>query len=239
MDNMAVGFARPQEDEFALCGIGLPSPYLSIAFPGRPPQDPEYLDFDRVPAEQVDAWQQGLARFLKRVALKRPGRIVLKSPAHTARLPALVRAFPDARFIHIVRDPYEVFPSTLHLWKSLQEAWAIAPGPCPWLREHVLQSFVRMYAAFDRGVALVPRDHLVHTTYEDLVARPLVELQRIYSHLGLGDFDRVRPSVERYLDGLKDYKRNEFKTSREDIDAVTQHWGHIVTRYGYPLKTGV
>ena len=27
--------------------------------------------------------------------------------------------FPDARFVHIVRDPYVVFSSTVNLWKSL------------------------------------------------------------------------------------------------------------------------
>ena len=39
MDNMAAGWDRPQEDEFALCMLGQPSPYLTIAFPNRPPQD--------------------------------------------------------------------------------------------------------------------------------------------------------------------------------------------------------
>ena len=37
MDNMAAGWDRPQEDEFALCMLGQPSPYLTIAFPNRPP----------------------------------------------------------------------------------------------------------------------------------------------------------------------------------------------------------
>src|SRR5438874_971661 len=39
MDNMAAGWDKPQADEFALCMMGQPSPYLTIAFPNRPPQD--------------------------------------------------------------------------------------------------------------------------------------------------------------------------------------------------------
>src|SRR5204863_6827505 len=39
MDNMAAGWDKPQEDEFALCMLGQPSPYLTIAFPNHPPQD--------------------------------------------------------------------------------------------------------------------------------------------------------------------------------------------------------
>ena len=44
MDNMAAGFDRPQEDEFALCMLGELSPYLTIAFPNQGPQYADYLD---------------------------------------------------------------------------------------------------------------------------------------------------------------------------------------------------
>ena len=40
MDNMPAGWERPQEDEFALCMLGQPSPYLAIAFPNNPPCEP-------------------------------------------------------------------------------------------------------------------------------------------------------------------------------------------------------
>ena len=43
------GFDRPQEDEFAMCMLGQPSPYLTIAFPNRPPVCQEYLDMEGVP----------------------------------------------------------------------------------------------------------------------------------------------------------------------------------------------
>src|SRR5262249_37202264 len=46
MDNMRAGFDRPQEDEFALCMLGQGSPYLTIAFPNRPPQGQAYLDLE-------------------------------------------------------------------------------------------------------------------------------------------------------------------------------------------------
>ena len=48
MDNMAVGWDRPQEDELALCLLGEPSPYLTMAFPNHPPQDQDALDLERL-----------------------------------------------------------------------------------------------------------------------------------------------------------------------------------------------
>ena len=119
MDNMAAGWARPQEDEFALCMMGQPSPYLTIAFPNRPPQFSEYLDLQNLPPRAVARWQRAYLGFLRRLTFKDPRRLILKSPPHTCRIKLLLELFPDARFVHIVRDPYVVFPSTVNLWKSL------------------------------------------------------------------------------------------------------------------------
>ena len=47
-DNMVAGWDRPQEDEFALCNMGIPSPYLTAAFPNRPPQYEQYSDMQGV-----------------------------------------------------------------------------------------------------------------------------------------------------------------------------------------------
>lgn len=44
-------------------------------------------------------------RFLKQITYLRPKRIVLKSPTYTGRIRVLQQMFPDARFVHIVRDP--------------------------------------------------------------------------------------------------------------------------------------
>ena len=117
MDDMRAGWDRPQEDEFALCNLGVPSPYLAWAFPNHGPVSDEYLDLRSLPAAEREAWKRAWRMFVQRVALVRSGRIVLKSPTHTARVRTILEVFPDARFVHIVRDPLVLFPSTVRLWK--------------------------------------------------------------------------------------------------------------------------
>ena len=102
---MASGWDRPQEDEFALCNMGVPSPYLTISFPNRPPQCDEYLDLAGLSPRRRERWKRGLMWFLKCVTLRQPKRIVLKSPQHTCRVKTLLEMFPRARFVHIVRNP--------------------------------------------------------------------------------------------------------------------------------------
>src|SRR5207244_917093 len=57
MDHMKAGFDRPQEDEFALCMLGQPSPYLTIAFPNHPPQCQEFLDLESIRPGQLRSWK--------------------------------------------------------------------------------------------------------------------------------------------------------------------------------------
>src|ERR1700676_4776681 len=55
MDEMAVGFDRPQEDEFALMNLGAGSPYIEWAFPNRGPHT-EFLTLETLPAERRENW---------------------------------------------------------------------------------------------------------------------------------------------------------------------------------------
>jgi Sulfotransferase family len=128
MDNMPVGWDRPQEDEFALMNLGLGSPYEVVVFPNRRRARHPFLDMSGLTPEQIEAWKAGFLSFLQQVnlrskkeqvSLEGARRIVLKSPYHTARLHILREMFPEAKFIHIVQDPCEVFPSTVQLWRAM------------------------------------------------------------------------------------------------------------------------
>ena len=47
-----------------------------------------------------------------------PIRLVEKSPRNTLRVPFLRRLFPDARFIHLVRDPRSNVASIYRAWRT-------------------------------------------------------------------------------------------------------------------------
>src|SRR4029453_3325528 len=65
MDNMEAGWDKPQEDEFALCMLGAPSPYQQIAFPQNSPPGPDSLDLDGLPRAERERWKQAFDTFLK------------------------------------------------------------------------------------------------------------------------------------------------------------------------------
>ncbi len=233
MDNMKFGSLRPQEDEFALCNMGVPSPYLTIAFPNRPPHYPEYLDLEGVPPQELARWKRTLVWFLRCITLRDPRRIVLKSPPHTARIKVLLELFPDARFVHIVRDPYVIFPSTLKTWHSLYRRDGLQVPKFKGLEEDVFKTFVRMYEAFERDRPLIGPKRFCEIRYEDLVADPIEQMRSIYRQLELGEFDQVLPELEEYVADQQGYQTNHYEISAETRAEIGRRWGSFIEKYGY------
>lgn len=234
MDDMAAGWERPQEDEFALLTLGLPSPYRRIAFPNNPPVDEAYLDFEGVPEEAVQEWLQRLRSFLIAVSMSTGRPLIIKSPTHTGRIARLAREFPEAKFIHITRDPRELFPSTCRLWRSLDDVQALQKPNHQQLEKYVVDCLRRMYGAFQSQRDQIDAHRLVDVRYEDLVNDPVATLRRIYETLRLSDFDTVQPTIEAWVESEhKGYKPNKHQLPADKEAMILSAWGDYFERYGY------
>ncbi len=233
MDDVATGWSRPQEDEFALANMGAPSPYRRMAFPNSSSNQPEGLDLSLLPTIEVAVWQRTMRRFLRLLAVRDPRRPVLKSPPHTARMGMLLEMFPDARFLHVVRDPFVVFPSTMRLWRSLHAVQSMQVDAGDRLEEYVFAAFEEMYAAFERDRSLVPADRLYEIRYEDLVADPVARMQDVYEKLSLGDFQRMRMPFTQLATSMKHYRTNTYQNDPRIVAEVSRRWKPFLDRYGY------
>lgn len=233
-DDMPFSLDSPQEDEFALCNLGIPSPYWTMAFPNHPPQCQQYIDMEGLTPSERERWKQGLFRFLQAVTYATGKRLVLKSPAHLGRIRVLLELFPQAKFVHIYREPLSVFASTMNLWRRFYRDQGLQRPTYEGLEEYVLETFNRLYRAFERDRPLLGPGQLAEVRFETLVANPLGELERIYRELDLGSFELARPGIEQLLEGRKDYKPNRFTIAEEVRQKVREHWGWFAVKYGYP-----
>lgn len=235
MDNVAVGVDRPQEDEFALANLGLKSPMLSMAWPRHGPQDMDYLDLSTLDAEARSLWDRTFLWFLRRLSYRQRLRIVLKSPAHTARIDTLVRLCPGARFVHISRDPLAVIPSSFKLWKALNSVQGLH-NPAqddPWLEDFVFDMFNRVHESYEDHHEKIPEGHLTEISFEDLVADPKTVLRRLYDDLDLGDFARAEPAIDAYLASARDYQANVHSLPDAMREKIVTRCAPYMTRFGY------
>jgi hypothetical protein len=234
MDNMPVGWQKPQEDEFALCLLGQPSPLAHVAFPNRiGPNDPS-LHVECMPSSARRRWQTALVRFMRRLTLAHSGKqLVLKSPPHLCRIPLLLEAFPEARFVHIVRDPYAIYPSTLKLWRTLYAHHSLQRPNWRGLREHILSTFETMFESFEHHKKQIPPGRLYEIRFEDLLHDPISHMKKIYEALDLGDFEPARGPMEAYLASVRDYEGNQFMLTVEEEETISKRWASVFERYGY------
>ncbi len=232
MDNMAAGLERPQEDEFAICALGADSHYREIAFPNIERFGEDYLTLRDASEAGRKRWLDAFEYFLKALTVAYRKTLVLKSPPHTARVRTILERFPNAKFVHISRDPYTLFPSTVNLFMKLSTTHGLqVPKGGAELEERVLRKFEKMYDAFFDDLPLIPKGALCEVSYDDLVASPVETLEKIYRDLGLGDFETKRENVAKFAETQKRYKKNKFELTPEMKETIYKRWKKYFDRY--------
>ena len=239
-DNMAVGLDLASEDEFALCITTGLSPYLGWVFPRGHDFYDRYLTFDGVATEEVTRWNEALRWFLKKLTLKYRRPLVLKSPPHTARVRLLLEMFPEAKFVHIRREPYTVFQSSRHTWKTGTPSWCFQRPDLPDADDRIIAAYRAMYDAYFDQRRLIPAGHLHELAYEDLERDPIGQLEAVYNGLGLPGFECVRPRVESYLASIAGYRKTDHAALSEPLRSrIAREWGRCFEEWGYLISARV
>jgi omega-hydroxy-beta-dihydromenaquinone-9 sulfotransferase len=233
MDNMAAGWDRPQEDEFALLTLGAPTPYLRMAFPNDPPPHVEFLDMQGCKPDDLARFERAMVHFVKLLTYATKKRVLLKSPPHTGRVEVLARLFPGAKFIHIVRHPFALFPSTMRLWQSLDEVQGLQMPRGRGLEDYVFDCLTRMYRGLEDQRERLDPAAIYDVRYEDLVADPVAEIGKMYKRLELGDYSVVRGRIVEMVEAQKDYKTNKHKMDDALKARIRERWEGYFERYGY------
>lgn len=234
MDNMKAGWSLPQEDEFALMNLGAPTPYLRLVFPCHEYPFQGTLASDGFTEEELVRWKYLFDWFLKALTYKTKKPLILKSPPHTGRIGLLKAMYPDAKFVHIVRDPRKLFPSTMKLWNSLDQVQSIQVGEYQAsLKAFVLKSLTTMYDSFERDRVGLSKNQLIDVHYEDLAKDPVTVCRQIYSQLELPGFETMEPLLQSRCQREKEYQTNQFGTGREDEADFMTAWHSYATKYGY------
>jgi hypothetical protein len=237
MDNMTVSATSPQEDEFALFALGAPSPYMHWMFPADLKAHSEYFDLKGLSPRRLEQWKSIFRSFVTRVAVKKPDRLVLKSPTHSFRVGVLSEMFPRSVFVHIVRNPYVLFPSTRLLLTRMFELYGLTQYESAELEEYVLRTGQRMHVSLSSAIPDLGPNRFHRVRYEDLVTHPVDEMTLLYDRLKLGPIEPVLPALENYLQAHTGYETNKFELTCDEERRISERWHDMIQQYGYDPRT--
>ncbi len=239
--DMTISASSPQEEEFALLCMGATSPYEAFVFPSALHQFEALCDPDLFEHAQELRWNDAITWILKATAYVRGSdkRLLIKSPANSFRIARLSTLFPGAMFIRLVREPCAVFASTLRLWQSMWERYALAaPLLQEVLIERILQTRIALERRLQTALRTLPANRVATVRYEDLVADPCHTIELLYERLALGDSSPLLPKVNEYMAQNPPSAMHSAEThSAEDWRRLVQaRWPEMFDEFGYARR---
>ena len=165
------------------------------------------------------------------------------------RIHYLNSIFPDAYYIHMVRDPRAVISSLINFWKEWKELGGLER---PWWRNGLPDEYVREWEESGRSTIvlaavqwkrvveltweekrLVPPKNYMEIKYEDFVDNPHHVLSMVFERNALED----SLLAHRYISSIGKLRNMNLKykkyLSSEDIDIVEKITGDTAKRAGY------
>lgn len=237
IDNVEVNPDSPQEDEIALASMQGLSYYHALYFPERLSEHfarGAFPEESGVTAEDLARRARQMKYYCRKLLLNMPGdTLLVKNPIHTGQVAWLRSLWPNARFVHIHRNPYVVFDSTCNFYRKLLPAYALQPFDVASAEPVILDAYPRMLERLYADTADLDENRFVEIAYADLDQNPLDCLERIYDRLGLGDFEHQAPRFDAYLGSIRGYQKNPHRFTAETLDKVDIAWGTYLARWGY------
>ena len=234
-DNMSADPNLPQEDEFALAALTGCSPYLAYTFPRNWDFYDRFLTFDNVDSAALSRWKSAFRAYVHKLRVVYAAPILLKSPAHTARIRHILDTFPDARFVHIHRDPTEVFQSTRHMLSIGPPLMQLQRFDFTTIDEIILRRYAAMHDALLDQRGDIPKGRYCEISYEGLRRDPLGAVNEVYASLNLAELGGSVSALAPHLASAQPYSPNTFSPLSAALkDTIRARWARFYEAWSYP-----
>ena len=228
--------------------IGVELPQECVALTAQAFSSALFHTLHRVPSYQnwFENDSQTLAfdmhrRMLQHLQARRGGgRWVLKNPAHLFSLKPLIDRYPDARLIQLHRDPLRTMPSIASLNTVLRRAFSDQADPREIGRDWC-DRWARALSRFMERRDTLPDDRFLDIAYEDVVASPLLTVERIYDFLGWPLSAEARAAMDEFLKVNPRNRHGQHRYSLEmyglDRDTVVRRFAAYCERFRIPVES--
>ena len=236
-DNMELAVDLPQEEEFALANM-MPYTYYNFWFFPKYQQEyaEKYLLFNNITPEELKLFEETFIKLIKISLWNTHGtQFLSKNPPHTGRVRELVKMFPNAKFIYLVRNPYTVFESTRSFFTNTIQPLKLEDIAPEELEQNILSVYAKLYHKYEADKSCIPAGNLIEVKFEDFEADAMGMTEHIYQALSLPGYPESRAAIEKYVGGKKGYKKNKYKYDDRTVRLVQENWGFSLEQWKYEI----
>ena len=239
MDNVLLSENSPQEEEFAMGNISSCSFYHGWYFPKNIKKYfRNFVLFQENSGSTIAQWKKLYFKIIKKATLYSHGkRLVIKNPLHTARIKILLEIFPDAKFIHICRNPYAVYNSSKKLYQEMVAQVILQDISEQEIDNKIIEIYQLMMQDFLNNKSIIPPENFVEVKYEDLVGSELSTLKLIYEKFNLSGFQKAEKSFREYLQSHASYQKNNYEMNQETKEKIAKHWKFAIEEWQYDVPS--
>ncbi len=236
-DNVVFTIDTPSEEEFALAKVSKCSFLHAWIFRDRWDElARRYLTMETIEPVELAEWQAHYRELVKRwTFINRGKQLILKSPYNTARIVRILDTFPNAKFVHIMRDPLETIVSTIDMLEKMSR-FAFTTIPDAELADRIIDTYALVAQRYEEQRSLIPHQHLAEARFEDLMTEPKAVVESIYQQLGLTMDDATRAGVQAVIAAHGNYQRNRYQFPAEIVRRASGSVRIGERVYGYAAK---
>lgn len=225
MDNVEIDVTSPDEDETAISMMSQRSPIIGWAFTKNQRRYAKYHTFSDVDYADFKRWRTAMITYYKKLTLRYDRPLVLKSPVHLGRMKLFYDQFPDAKFIHIYRDPYRVYQSTKKLYATVLPHTCFQQPDLDAWDDYIIENYHTMYEQYWQDKKSIPESQLYEIKYEEFetdIYRHIAEIYEYFKFPGFSEFDSV---LKEHVESISDYQKNKFSPLPErTVQRINEAW---------------
>jgi len=236
-DNVRLKASFPQEEEFALGSKTQICFYYFWMFP-RNLLDyyTDYIRLKKPNGNQLESWKEDYKLLIKKSLRNTNKKVYLsKNPPNTGRIKILLEMFPNAKFIHIHRNPVEVFVSTQKFFYKMLPHLQLQTIKPEEIDDAIFVLYKNLMDDYFEQKHLIPKENLFEFSFDQLQEKPLLTLRDLYLGLNLTGFEKAQPKFKAYLKSVDQYKKNKHHIKKEHLDRLLVEWNSYMISLNYSV----
>ncbi len=235
MDNVKLSLDSPQEEEMAIGNMGTLCYYYCYYFP----QEFRYhfnrsILLEGVEKTDLKQLENNYNYLIKKLTLAHDGKpLMLKNPANTGRIKWLKNIFPNAKFIHIRRNPYKVFSSNVKHFDRIMPAFAWQKYDKLDFEKLTIENYALMMNRYLKDRSSIAKENLIEVSYESVDENPYKSVDEIYSYLNLPGKESALRNIKKYSDQIRSYKKNKSQLTENQVNKIEDNWEFALEEWNY------